>query len=650
VASGEERKQLARRDEEAQVTSYVVRNKQYVLAEAADLSIVCDCCTEPCRYYNFRHCSISDDPNDDPPCMEDMPKYISICTRQFNEFDRLRRECDFEPTDWWFRVRFWDGEGHNGSGCYSGKTDIQIPEDPDNPNGTSSPLGQVVVRQPLGTPYCGYQCGWARGSSTTSGLPRIIDEKNNGCDPQNNPNCRYECGYWNTPGNKVSELCVDCCKQVCWYQDYIACSDNFQECQSYRPAWSVLCKCGADEEEDNSESPYFCCPNGCPGGYTQRCMPDTIKRGTCCYNKSGGLYKVNPAFGNSQPKYPVLFLGDPPCGVEYDGCNDGRCKEYVEPPELECRKTCRDCYCEYQPGVGWIPSVRQYGIISFTIVCVGSPWQEVGPECGQSFSLFVRRENDRWVGSKTINELEVSVELSRSAFGQCQGCELDADPPGTLYHKAGCGDGCTGFGGGGLCHCQNGGADCTIGEDEDCDPLFCKSTDACDACGQGVQGATFPCHEEDDGTSYFCYPFEKGPCGSCCPELIHGDEWCEGNGISDTGHCCGWWPGDGSYQKCQQGPYGACGHLLKMRYELGTCPAHLGGTQCVHCPGGLSCQMEPMAENIHFEHEAGRCGGKCEICREPEENDNFPPNTPCYYEHCYGKVFKCTGIRLFPNF
>ena len=238
-----------------------------------------------------------------------------------------------------------------------------------------------------------------------------------------------------------------------------------------------------------------------------------------------------------------------------------------------------------------------------------------------------------WTGTKGFGDNEVSVTLRRT--GSCGGCGMDADPPGTTYQMAGCWDGCgsDGF----YCHCQNGGPNC-----KGCDPNFCRTTSACEACGLGVDNPTFPCEGENDGSQYFCWPFSQGPCGSCCnAEDNHGEPWCEGNNGSDEDDvCCGWWPGDGSYAKCQQGPYGACDFEVIMRYN-GV------GRQCVHCPGGLSCNLQPMAENVHFPHESG-CGGNCPICEEPEEGMWTPPNRPCYYENGYGKVYKCTGVQLLP--
>lgn len=123
--------------------------------------------------------------------------------------------------------------------------------------------------------------------------------------------------------------------------------------------------------------------------------------------------------------------------------------------------------------------------------------------------------------------------------------------------------------------------------------------------------------------------------------------------------CCGWWPGDGSWAKCHEGPNGtnSCGFLVRMsiakenEFVPGAWVTLSQSEQCVHCPGGTSCELIPMSENVHFPHESG-CGGTCVLCDHCQDPVEDPwADAYCWYGpgqgDSHGKVYICTDLMLY---
>lgn len=367
--------------------SYLVKNNSYVLADDEPETSCAECCYE-CRYYNFIRCSATDDPNDELPCMDDLPEVISICTDQFSEFDPLWKQCatyGHLRTDWWFRVKFNDCDPDDPEldckGCYKGF----IAPPPDDPGddweaGTEFPLGMVVPRVPIMEDYCYSTCGWARGSVEGAGYPRIIDEKHNGCNMDNAPppGCPYECGYWHqdlSPPQTLEEMCITCCDEHCWFQDYKPCQESLQ-CSGFETI-SVACYCSTDindivDHQDEPPGDEECCyselhdPRECPDDL--KCMPDGFRIAGCCYVKEGELYLVRPydpydEEPNYNPVYPQTN-----CQEEMDGCEDQQCSD--------AGFMCADCFIESDylcPGAGDLPGAPFAGCPPNTYVKVYHP-------------------------------------------------------------------------------------------------------------------------------------------------------------------------------------------------------------------------------------------------------------------------------------
>jgi hypothetical protein len=388
-----ERQQLIKKYEDEQGDSqgeyYAVRDRKYVLADN-DAQTSCDCCTSECRYFNFFKCQETEEDQEvDLECMEDFNSWISICTNQFSEFDRFTRGCDGLPAQWWFRVRFEEpGEGEDnlsGTGCYSGV--IILPDDPEVPPGTAFPRGQIVYREPLQYEYCTSSCGWARGSVTVGGLPRLIDEKTDHChaDAWDGTGCQKGCGWWELEGDSLDDHCEECCKEACWYQDYERCSTDETEggpCAGKRPGISVVCLCSTDQDvlygDEAPENCRQCCPEDTCGFNNAGCMPMFIKDDSCCYKRVGSLtegelYLVRPYPPYDEtPNYQPMDLGDP-CLINSPWVRIETCDDYVDgQPERSCRLPeeemfmCMGCYTECTPPGGptqWCP--RNTALITF---------------------------------------------------------------------------------------------------------------------------------------------------------------------------------------------------------------------------------------------------------------------------------------------